>query len=48
MKTTWIALALALAGLSACQSVPAERKNNCACLWEKPDGPVDILKGITA
>ena len=26
--------ALLLAGLAACQTVPAERKNNCVCVWE--------------
>lgn len=32
---TVIALSLALAGLASCQSVPAERKNHCACMWQK-------------
>jgi hypothetical protein len=48
MRATLIALALALAGLSSCQSVPAERKNNCACLWEEPSGYINILEGVKA
>lgn len=47
MRARWIVFALALAGLTSCQSVPAERKNNCACLWERPTGFVDILKGVS-
>ncbi len=39
-----IAFCLSLAGLASCQSVPAERKNNCACNWENfaplPEGVV--------
>ncbi|MFB9951887.1 hypothetical protein ACFFP0_23815 [Rhizobium puerariae] len=42
---TLIALALALAGLAGCQSVPAERKNNCACMWENFD---PLPEGVTA
>lgn len=38
MKTGLIVLAVLLAGLTACQSVPAERKPNCACLWEPLTG----------
>ena len=34
MKFSVIALAVLLGGLSACQSIPAERTNNCACAWE--------------
>jgi hypothetical protein len=34
MTTRLITLALMLAALTACQSVPAERKNNCSCNWE--------------
>lgn len=34
MKTTAIVLVILLGGLSGCQSIPAERKNNCACNWE--------------
>ncbi|WP_158268979.1 hypothetical protein [Ensifer sp. NM-2] len=44
MKLKWIALALMLSALAACQSVPAERKNNCACLWQEP-GYVNVLEG---
>jgi len=33
MKKGLIVLVLMLAALSACQSVPAERKPSCACLW---------------
>ncbi|MCT7667475.1 hypothetical protein [Shinella kummerowiae] len=34
---TRILIALALIGsLSACQSIPKERTNNCACNWEIP------------
>ena len=33
MRVTLIALVL-ISSLSACQSVPKERKNNCACNWE--------------
>jgi hypothetical protein len=45
MKRNLILLALMLASLSACQSVPKERKNNCACLWEPMVG---LSKGETA
>ncbi len=34
MKLRVVVLMIVLGGLSACQSVPAERKNNCACNWE--------------
>jgi hypothetical protein len=34
MRITVIALLLLLGTLSACQSIPAERTNNCACMWE--------------
>ena len=37
MSRSLIALAILLVSLSACQSVPAERKNNCACQWESFD-----------
>lgn len=30
-------LLLLLGLLSSCQSVPAERKTNCSCLWERID-----------
>jgi len=33
MRTIFITLALACS-LSACQSVPKERTNNCVCNWE--------------
>jgi starvation-inducible outer membrane lipoprotein len=45
MKKILILLALMLASLTACQSVPKERKNNCACLWEPLDG---LSKGEAA
>lgn len=52
MKTTRIlaalVVALASAALSSCQAVPAERKNNCACLWEPLEGPINIAKGTNA
>lgn len=38
MKSTLILFALMLGVLASCQSVPAERRNNCACLWERMDG----------
>ncbi|MDR6101886.1 hypothetical protein QE369_002083 [Agrobacterium larrymoorei] len=38
MKPKLILFALMLGVLSSCQSVPAERKNSCACLWERMDG----------
>lgn len=34
MRMTAIVVAILLSGVSACQSIPAERKNNCACGWE--------------
>lgn len=46
--TTRIALAVTLASLavlSGCQSVPTERKNNCACMWES-FGPLPL--GVVA
>jgi hypothetical protein len=45
MKARLILVALALAMLSACQSVPAQRKDNCACVWEPLTG---LSKGATA
>lgn len=36
MKVILIALTLACT-LSACQSIPKERTNNCACNWEIPE-----------
>ncbi len=33
-----LAALVAMSVLSACQSVPAERKNHCACLWEPMKG----------
>ncbi|MBX4967726.1 MULTISPECIES: lipoprotein [Rhizobium] len=35
---------LLLATLSSCQSVPAERKNHCACLWE---GAIGLPEGTS-
>lgn len=46
MKRTFIALALMLSTVASCQSVPAERKNNCACLWQKPDGVLVLFEGV--
>lgn len=37
MKKTIVLLAVLLATLSACQSTKGERKNNCACNWDKTD-----------
>lgn len=34
MKQSIIALVTLLALLTACQSIPAVRKNNCTCNWE--------------
>jgi len=31
-------LAILLCILSSCQSVPAERKNNCSCVWTPMTG----------
>lgn len=45
MKVRLTLLALALLALSACQSVPAQRKNNCACNWEPLAG---LTQGATA
>lgn len=38
MKRFMAVFALLACGLSSCQSVPAERKNHCACLWEDASG----------
>lgn len=38
MKKALIVLVLTLGALSACQSVPAERKPSCACLWTPMTG----------
>jgi len=48
MKWTLIALAVMLNTLASCQSVPAERKNNCACVWQKPDGFLVVFEGVRA
>lgn len=45
MKKSLVVLALLLAGLAGCQSVPAERKNSCACVWEPLAG---LEEGATA
>jgi hypothetical protein len=37
MKPKLILFVLMLGVLASCQSVPAERKNSCACLWERMD-----------
>ncbi|WP_196776344.1 hypothetical protein [Rhizobium etli] len=44
MNLKWIALAMMLTALASCQSVPAERNNNCACLWQEP-AFVNVLEG---
>lgn len=36
MRFTLFLLFIAMSAISACQSVPKERKNNCACVWELP------------
>lgn len=41
MKRTLIFLTLTLVPLSACQSVPAVRENNCACTWEAVDYQIE-------
>ncbi|MCP1200600.1 MULTISPECIES: hypothetical protein [Notoacmeibacter] len=41
MRTILLVLIVAVGGLAACQSVPAVRKNNCACIWEALDGQID-------
>lgn len=38
MKSMYILIALLSVGLTGCQTIPAERKNNCACMWETMDG----------
>ncbi|MBB4444132.1 hypothetical protein M2310_007422 [Rhizobium leguminosarum] len=38
MKELLVVIALLVCGLSSCQSVPAERKNHCACQWEGASG----------
>ncbi len=48
MKRTLIAVAVILSTLTSCQSVPVERKNNCACLWQEPDGVLVIFEGAKA
>lgn len=45
MKRFLAVLILLACGLSSCQSVPAERKNHCACLWEGASG---LLEGAIA
>ncbi|CDX20937.1 exported hypothetical protein [Mesorhizobium plurifarium] len=35
MKIPLIFLTMILALLTACQTIPAVRKNNCACAWDK-------------
>ncbi len=43
-----IVMVLLMGFLSSCQSVPAERRQNCACLWEALDDPYAHTKGINA
>jgi len=47
MKRMIVAISLMASVLSSCQSVPAERRNNCACLWQEPSGLTDLLSGGT-
>ncbi|MGV2130657.1 hypothetical protein [Agrobacterium vitis] len=37
MTVRSVLLLLLLGLLSSCQSVPAERKTNCSCVWERLD-----------
>jgi hypothetical protein len=46
IKTIFITMML-LTGLTACQSIPGERKSNCACLWQDPVG-VTTMEGLNA
>jgi hypothetical protein len=48
MRKTLIGLALMLGALASCQAVPAERKNNCACLWQRPYGSMILMEGVKA
>lgn len=45
MKTIFI-LAILAAALSACQTIPTERTNNCSCLWKGTDGwePINLTE----
>ncbi len=50
MKRIFI-LAVMLGALSACQTIPVERTNNCTCNWKGTDGwePIgSIEKGALA
>jgi hypothetical protein len=38
MRSRALLLVIMLSVLSSCQSVPAERKNHCSCLWEPTVG----------
>ena len=38
MKVILPILAVLLFSLTACQSIPPERTNNCACAWGKMNG----------
>ncbi len=38
MKCLKIFTAVLLIGLASCQTVPAERNNNCSCAWGKMNG----------
>lgn len=46
MIRTILTFTVLLFALSSCQSVPAERKNNCACLWESPVGLTLLPEGV--
>lgn len=46
MIRTILTFTVLLVALSSCQTVPAERKNNCACLWEAPSGLTVLPEGF--
>lgn len=47
MKPGLLIFFIAMTAISACQSVPKERKNNCACLWEMPVSMDDQSIGVS-
>lgn len=38
MRLLKIFVAVLFTGLASCQTIPVERKNNCACAWQKLNG----------
>lgn len=38
MRIFKIFVAVLFLGLASCQTIPVERKNNCACAWQKTNG----------